>query len=204
MTTSHLEIDFTQEPPSNVQIDKMYSTLVIKPLPLMSDIRVTEFLETIKSKYSNGNVLFYQFFVDGDKSFNFFASRNTLQEIDFINKFIFSKTFQNVAKEFTRMDRIELSHSDWATDIFSLPGDLAKIIYHGGAYSQDHFSAEHAFTMAVNFTDAISGKRYADFNSWNLGSEWTDWFFNIAWDYSILLFDKKESIVTILCLTDTD
>ena len=204
MTTSHLNIDFSQERPTNSEVDKMFSSLTISHLPFPEDKRITDYLDTIKQKYSNGSVLFYQFKVQGDNTFHFYASRNRLLEIDFINKLFSKQVFKETAKELTGIDKIEVNNSNWMSDIFSLPGDLARRIYYGGAYSQEHFSAENAFNLSVNFIDAIADKRYADFNSWILGGNWSDWFFNIAWDYSVLLFDKGKSVVTLICMTDTD
>nr|WP_288836383.1 hypothetical protein [uncultured Flavobacterium sp.] len=97
-----------------------------------------------------------------------------------------------------------MDNSNWRTDIFSLPGDLSRIVHYGGAYSHEHFSAEIAMNLATDFVEAISDNRYADFNCWTLGGEWSDWFFNIAWDFSVLLFDKGKSVVTLICMTDTD
>lgn len=204
MTNSHLNIDFNQERPTNSEVDKMLSSLTILPLPFPDDKRISTYLDTVKEKYSNGGTLFYQFQVQGDKTFHFFASRNRLAEIDFINQLFQKQIFKETAKELKGVEKIKMENSNWRTDIFSLPGNLARIVYYGGAYSHEHFSAENAFNLSVDFVDTISEKSYADFNCWTLGGEWSDWFFNIAWDYSVLLFDKAKSIVTLICMTDTD
>ena len=33
---------------------------------------------------------------------------------------------------------------------------------------------------------------------------WTDFFFDIAWDRTWLMVDKRERLVHVLCATDTD
>lgn len=203
MTNSHLNIDFNQERPTNTEVDKMLSYLTIIPLPFPDDKRISTYLDTVKEKYTNGGTLFYQFQIQGDNTFHFFASRNRLAEIDFINQLFQKQIFQETAKELKGVEKIKMDNSNWKTDIFSLPGELARVVYYGGAYSHEHFSAENAFNLSVDFVDTISYKKYADFNCWTLGGEWSDWFFNIAWDYSVLLFDKDKSIVTLICMTDT-
>lgn len=204
MTHSHLNIDFSQERPTNSDVDKMLSSLTILPLPFPEDKSISAYLDSVKEKYTNGGILFYQFQIKGDKTFHFFASRNRLEEIDFINQLFQTQIFRETAKELKGIEKIKMDNSSWKTDIFSLPGDLARVVYYGGAYSHEHFSAENAFNMSVDFVDKISDKRYIDFNCWTLGGEWSDWFFNITFDYSVLLFDKYKSIVTLICITDSD
>ena len=203
MTTSHIDINFNQEHPTNSEIEEMLNSLEITPYH-SPDTRIDEFCRVIKSKYTNGGILFYQFLINGNKTFNFYATRNRLSEIDFINLVFSTYNFRTTAKELTEIQEIKKEYSNWATDIFTLPGELARLIFYGGAYSEPDPFPDKAIRLSTDFINAISNGRYGEFNSWNLGGEWSNWFYNIAWDYSIFLFDKRESIVSLVCLTDTD
>ena len=139
-------------------------------------------MEAMKRLYVNGGVLFCPFTVQGELERDFILSDQAVPEL-------------------TNIKPVSLGPSK---SIDSLTDHLARIIFDGGAYTRTLFSFEQALDLASSLVEAIIRKRAADFCYWELGSHWSGWFFNIAWDYSFLVFDKGEKVVTLICMTDTD
>ena len=54
------------------------------------------------------------------------------------------------------------------------------------------------------FVDALVGERHGDFAVYRSGCAWTRWFWDIAWDCTLLLIDARRAEIFLLCLTDTD
>lgn len=58
--------------------------------------------------------------------------------------------------------------------------------------------------MATAAVAAIIGDRYEDFRVDACHDAWTPWFFDVAWDHTLVLTDSATAEVTVLCITDTD
>ena len=50
----------------------------------------------------------------------------------------------------------------------------------------------------------LIGRRYEDIRVDESFAAWTPWFFEIAWDHTLVLTDYARAEVTVLCITDTD
>ncbi len=175
----------------------------LSPIQQPDEPAITKFINSINECYCNGGIIFKQFVLNKDELCDtIFHNHKSCR--NWVNKILTSQTLQNEIPELDDIQEIQFKDNFWRTDIFSLPGDLAALIYHGGAYSDDSISCVDAYSIALNFTKAISNNRYSEFHMFSLGWEWSSWFYNIVWDYSVLLFDKKNNVVTLICITDTD
>ena len=191
--------------PSQEAITNTLLSLTIEPLALPADDRITTVIDTLNSKYANGGFIFKQFKISGDASFDCLLEYNRLYKTDFINHIVGSKAFQTALPQLVDIKRVRVLERSWYNqDLFNLPGDIAKHIFYGGAYSGRHFSAEHSYTMATAFVKAFTGHRFSDFTCWHTETGWSGWFHNIAWDSSVFIFDSINKILTVLCLTDSD
>jgi len=74
---------------------------------------------------------------------------------------------------------------------FLLDGTLAHILYHGGAYhnAQGDGSVEKRFALEV--CDAMFGVRYGEISSYTNYGQWIPWFKGIAWDLTLVVFDRR-------------
>jgi hypothetical protein len=89
---------------------------------------------------------------------------------------------------------------------FTLDGELAAILVQGGAYPKFRFqgTAREAKEVGARFCDALFGDRFTEVVVYISHTAWSSWFKNVAWDITWLGFDRRESRVWLLCLTDTD
>lgn len=91
------------------------------------------------------------------------------------------------------------------TDEFELCAFLASTLQRGGAYTpSDHATLRDAFDHAITAVASLSSSPYKP--SWSLAlfseSAWSSFFFNIAWDVSVILVERP--FATVLLATDTD
>lgn len=87
---------------------------------------------------------------------------------------------------------------------YSFDGELAEILYNGGAYIRKKISAKKAKLMALDFAEQIMQYRYDDFKIFSVYWGWSDWFYCIAWDYTYFILDEVKSEIMILAITDSD
>ncbi|UKS26606.1 hypothetical protein LOZ80_34685 [Paenibacillus sp. HWE-109] len=87
---------------------------------------------------------------------------------------------------------------------FILDGEIASTLFNGGAYRRFQGSPRDAKNIAEKLCDTIIDGRYAEVILFKTNSPWCDWFFDVAWDYTWIIFDKQKCRFWLMCLTDTD
>ena len=58
--------------------------------------------------------------------------------------------------------------------------------------------------LGAGFCRTLFGERYEDVQVAHADFAWSRWFFDIAWDRTWVISDKREQRVTVLCTSDTD
>jgi hypothetical protein len=87
---------------------------------------------------------------------------------------------------------------------FTLDGNLAHSLYHGGAYHRQSGDGRSEKELAVRVCDAMFGLRFAEVRRYTSNQLWTRWFYGIAWDSSDVLFDRRLRRLWVIAITDTD
>jgi len=96
----------------------------------------------------------------------------------------------------------EIKILDHFTDIYTLSGNLAKIMANGGAYGR--IEPKYAWKIATEFVENEFENRFDDFNYYVVEIINSSWFHNIAWDYSLIITDRKKYDIIFIDITDTD
>ena len=87
---------------------------------------------------------------------------------------------------------------------FELEGALVEILQGGGAYTRGIGSESRARALAKQFVDSLVGENRRHCTVFVIEEAWTPWFFDVAWDYSYLVFDPVARRWWTLFMTDTD
>ncbi|WP_224997038.1 hypothetical protein [Cesiribacter sp. SM1] len=199
---SIIQPDWNQERPDPHQINEMWNRMQIAKIDEWSDATLT-LMQKIKETHINGGLQIHKYQITADKSFDWFVSRNRLDEIDFVQNLIRRPELQNYRNKLKiGNDTLVAQTHKWWTDIYDLPGELARILGQGGAYHK--LEADEAWSTATNFVKEEFQNRFDEFTSFSIEIENADWFYNIAWDYSTLIFDKRTYQTVIIDITDTD
>ena len=56
----------------------------------------------------------------------------------------------------------------------------------------------------MRLSAALFGDRFDEVLVYHSYKPWSSWFYDVAWDASWIVIDKRSSTVDILCITDTD
>jgi len=89
-------------------------------------------------------------------------------------------------------------------DPFLFDGRLARVLYNGGAYTTSEGDGHDAKTLAIEVADAIFGLRFGEVSLLESVQAWTPWFKGIAWDLTMVLFDRRLRRLSMFVITDTD
>ena len=89
-------------------------------------------------------------------------------------------------------------------DQFLLDGTLSRILFSGGAYSSTRGDGRTEKAFALSVCEAIFGQRFGEVSCYLSSEPWTGWFRGIAWDITVIVFDRRTRRLWILAITDTD
>lgn len=86
---------------------------------------------------------------------------------------------------------------------FTLDGELAEILYFGGAYRQEDDPAV-AKNLAKTFTDRLLKTRFPDFIIYTATIALGNWYGAIGIDHTFLIFDQTDKNYYVLAISDVD
>lgn len=173
---------------------------------------VAAVVDEINRTHVNGGALFAHFDLAPHPVLDWYGSRNRLEEIDFVDQFVRLSTMAAVWPEMLSEHKIQqriVTEKAWPNILqwqtpFALDGELANLIYQGGAYERSRLTPGDAKRLAGAFCAALFGERYDEVWVCRSPNPWTSWFYGIAWDITYFGFDKRERAAWFLCVTDTD
>jgi hypothetical protein len=161
------------------------------------------FLERVRKSHNNGGAHLAAFTLGPDVVFDWFASRNRLSDEHLIDSLIVHPAIREAVPEI----QIPASNADTGLEMgdpFFFDGKLARILHNGGAYTTSDGDGREAKTLAIEVCDAIFGLRFAEVSLLESFQAWTPWFRGIAWDMTVVLFDRRLRRLSMLAITDTD
>ncbi|MCB0512094.1 MAG: hypothetical protein R2760_02955 [Chitinophagales bacterium] len=197
-----LQIDWKQERPTSSELAGLWYSVKLTRLDNWT-LATDTLKEKISETHCNGGIQIHKYKISANQHFDWFAQRNRLYEIDFL-KNIFSHTdLEDYRSDLEiKGNKPKVKIVKYWTDIYELPGRLSRIMGLGGAYKS--IDQRHAWTIANDFVKDEFENRFEEFNTYDFVIEAAQWFHDIAWDSSILLFDKRKYEIIIIDITDTD
>ncbi|MGN6626233.1 MAG: hypothetical protein ACTHLN_06410 [Tepidisphaeraceae bacterium] len=161
------------------------------------------FLDAIRKTNSNGGAFFERFRLESNSTIDWFMCRNRWDYIEFPSRFLRSPA---VARALPDVCKAPIAEDfDFASEgAFTLSGELAQMLWMGGAYVKHEAGPGHAFNLAEDFRRELYGDRFDEVLVLRSYKAWSSWFFDVAWDTTWLIVDKRHRIVSVLCRTDTD
>ncbi|NYF79066.1 hypothetical protein [Granulicella arctica] len=151
-----------------------------------------------------------------DDIFDWFASRNRLLENEILPLLMQREEIRALLPEVKIAESVRVTEDHGACSItasngftfdnpFLPDGQLAKRLFAGRAYGPDlKISGRNAMQLAGEYCEATFDKRYEEVSLFTSYAAWTPWFAGIAWDWTYVLFDRRERKLWILVVTDED
>ncbi|MFI7585707.1 hypothetical protein ACIB24_01380 [Spongisporangium articulatum] len=201
------EIDWDQPRPSLRELIDSWPSITWEPSPIdhpAFDLYVDE----VRAVYSNGGCLVGRWRATSySDTTAWFMSRNRLDEYEMQRVLLDHPTVRDDLAELkipAVLDRMPGGLEEQAGGSLLLDGLLARALTLGGAYDNYPGTAAAAKALAHEAVVALTEERYEDFRLDTTYLAWTPWFFDIAWDNTLVLTDMAKAEMTVICMTDTD
>jgi len=200
---SWLDLDATQNRRAETSPVSLWQRVDIRPVDEIPRA-VSRYLEELRRVYVNGDAQYARFALTGNADFNWFATRNRWQELDFFTQLLTHPVVRTALPGVTRgMKRTHLAHFEWASSL-TLDGELARLLVAGGAYQAFAGPPREAKQLGGQLCEALFDDRYLEVEVYRNYSPWSAWFQDVAWDSTHLLIDRRLQEVSLICATDTD
>lgn len=191
--------------PNKSQIQKMWQELVFDVID-----EEFEFINLVKANLG-GDIYFKGFKFHENEVFDWFCSRGRLDEIDFYNNFLLSdkvlKTFSESNNPDKPILKIDTAPDFETKDGFVIDGELAALLFHGGAYGSKYKKEPKLIKeKAQLFCSQLFHEKYSyDYvRYYTSTTAWNTWFIDFIIDYTYLIVCMKTRTIWILAYTDTD
>lgn len=160
-------------------------------------------IEEFEKCFLNGGLKLDKFTLDIPPALVWHTSRNEFEDIHLLNKIARHPGLAALRSELQITDpRPELKNYACEFHLFSLAGQIAAHLSFGGAYAE--CDPLRAWKLATAFVAEEFENRFFEICYFPVRWKQAGWFYNIAWDYSAILFDKGKHEMIFLNATDTD
>jgi hypothetical protein len=198
-----LEPDWKQERPTAADVQDMSDRIELIPVSLQVQV-LDDFIAQVRQSHGNGGAYLAAFDVGPDRVFDWFASRNRLWDERLLDLLLVHPAIRRALPmlivPFPRRIKSGLAMYDQ----FLLDGTLSRILYTGGAHWEATGDGRAEKAFAVSVCEAMFGQRSGEVSCYLTNKPWTRWFKGIAWDLTVVVFDRRTRRLWILAITDTD
>jgi hypothetical protein len=176
--------------------------LRLEPAPLDSKA-LRELLAAFRETHANGGALFARFQVR-PTPLERLSEGEPWDKPEFFEALLGSATVRKALPELERAPRSpDLPRFDPGSS-YTLDGEWAQALVAGGAYRRFPGTPRAAKTLAEKACHDLFGDRFEDIRVYRSWAPWAAWFHDVAWDVTWVGIDRRDRIVWLLCLTDTD
>lgn len=198
-----LEPDWNQLKPSWDEATEMCARVQLTQV-IATNEPFKIFAGSINKSHRNGGLQLAGFEVGFDTVFDWFASRNRLTEFDVLDHLLVRSSIREALPELAIPETFANGTGFGLSTCFTIDGDLARCLYHGGAYHRAIGDGRMEKELAIRVCEAMFGLRYGEVSRYTSSQMWAPWFRGIAWDSSDVLFDRRRRRLWIIAITDTD
>ena len=189
--------------PTARQVQAIWARAMFAPAAPSEEGVPTAFLNAVREVFVNGGAHFARFHVAESDVLDWFVSRNLLDEVGFIPALLASPAFDAALPELAQGK--EPGKAQWQeVSSLTLDGEWARVLVCGGAYESYEGAGPAAKRIGALACEQLFGDRWEDMLLRTTRQVWSDWFFDIAWDYTWVGVDKVNRSAWVLVMTDTD
>jgi len=166
---------------------------------------LNEFLKELRSIFGDWSVRFHKYiFKDTDSILVDYTDRGSLHTLYFFREFwnhpVVQKDFPEKLRDFN-----EFSTSFFSSiSNYELSSTLSCLLSEWSAYNQTRYNPSEINDIGITVSKELLGGNYGDVNHVYISSgAWSDFFYDVAWDYTLLIINKDWAII-VLTTTGTD
>ncbi len=162
------------------------------------------YVAALRSRYSNGEVLFHSFTIPSHPVFDRYLERNQLHECNFFERFWSAPTpAVHIPYQPASLNYFEKSLFE-SESPFLLGGGLSQLLFHGGAYSRSAGYGSEARRLGEAVAAELLAGDYEETIVARCQSAWSDFFMDVAWDFTAVVVSKPRRLIHTILATDTD
>ena len=167
-----------------------------------SDERITRYTSALAAEYTNGSVMCV--------SIDLTLSEEVFALADHHENWKYSQLLERLWDVDAVTAQLPGTHNHSGdaikhfqrADCFELTSFLASALFNGGAYSRQTRSVSGCFELAVPCMEALTEGGLCAVLLAN--TAWCEFFFDVAWDRSVVIANARRKQVNVLLATDTD
>ena len=168
---------------------------------------VDEYTEALRLRYTNGSVLFHSFQIPQHPVLDWYLTRQ-IHDSGFFERFWSAPTPSRYFQHADPSLNYFASHGPLVvfghSSPFHLAGDLASLHFSGGAYSQSHGLGTRSKQLGDAAALDLLADDFEDSMCFTSGIRWSDFFMDVAWDYTTVVISRSRRLIHCLLATDTD
>jgi hypothetical protein len=169
-----------------------------------ADPRLQGVTQTVKSSHVNGGAILRVFQPRSDAAFDS-AARSDLQGIDHLLRcFLEARSVREAVPELKIPNPLTPMPKYTWYGTYEFEGAVTHLLLVGGAYQSAGLNEEQARSMSRAFVDALVENARLQTSVYRISGAWTDWFFDVAWDSTFVVYQPGARRWALFCITDTD
>lgn len=168
----------------------------------ISNQTIDKFKATIKNTHLNGGIIVEYFQINDLELLRYPTMKQEYE--GYFSRILTSEDVRNSIPELNIGQQLDCEVGFRWESSFVLDGDLASVIYQGGAYEGFDGTPRDAKMLGQDICDVIFGDRFLDVQVYKTNKPWCSWFFDVAWDETWFILDTELKRIWLICITDTD
>ena len=201
------DIDWDEPRPSLRDLIDSWQLVDWSPV-LIESPALDEYLHEVRRTHVNGGAVVGRWRAQRYNDVTaWFAARNRLDEYEMHRVLFDAQSVRRTLGDLeipASLDRVPGGLSEVRGGALMLDGILARVIVSGGAYRAFDGPAIEAKNLARRVVDELFGSRLEDLRVDETFAAWAPWFYDVAWDETLVVTDYTRAEMTLLCFTDTD
>jgi hypothetical protein len=198
-----LEPNWKQIRPTAIEVHEMCGQIQLT-LANLPEHPFERFLQRVRKSHDQGGAYLAAFDVGPNPAFDWFASRNRLEDEKLLDQLLAHPSIRQAFPELRIPSSGKIETGLTMSDQFQFDGALAHALYRGGAYHNAQGDGREEKTFSLEVCDAMFGLRFGEVSYYVTYDAWTPWFKGIAWDLTAVLFDRRARKIWVTAITDTD
>jgi hypothetical protein len=201
---SPLEVIGTIERPSPQRVRDSLETIRLSKVVLTGPV-ATRVSNMLSERFVNGQTLLVALEVAPDPTFDWFASRNLLHQESILPGLFAQKMVEESIPELSLSPNF-----DQSSPLFEVrsgiiaDGYIAQLLFHGGCYWQSTGKGTEEKGVAAALCEELFQSRFNEVGLYIAHGGFLAWHIDVWWDYTVIMFDKRERLLFIVTVTDSD
>jgi hypothetical protein len=164
--------------------------------------KIDRFIDAIRKSFVNGGIIIAGFEPDNREDFDVAARLNLVTTNKQLSTFLTRPSVRAGVPELQLPESLDPLPINHFMGRYGLEGLLIDILLDGGAYKKFDGVSEEARRIGREYVDELVGDNVRDVLAVRV-ELLTKWFYDVAWDHFLMIYDQQERRFWLICITET-